>query len=321
MASWSDFEGKTVDAALQKASRKTGVSIDKLKYEIVFAGSSGIFGLVGAKNARIRVQNGAGGQQSEQSDQDREDIQSLLDETFLEKTAPEKGSKNQPEPKRVPPAPRRSRSVSQEVDEATVQLGKETLQKIVNVISEGSTITSEPRAGTVLFNIEGGSAGVLIGKHGQTLKAMQHIVEKVMHKAHGEKVRVQVDVEKYMEKRKANLTSLASKLAEKAKQSGKPAIINRMDSFERKIIHDALRKDKEVKTRSTGGGDVRNVVIHPGKPKAPRKAAPESSPEGSPENSPERSPETAPDKQPDKQPDSQADQPTGSPAADQQPDK
>jgi len=275
MASWSDFEGKTVDAALQKASKKLGVAADKLTYEILFAGSSGIFGLVGVKNARIRVANGGG--QADSSRNDRDEIQSLLDETFQDTAVdnqaseprqakdpdkPDEKPDNKPTEKSVPAHP-----PAAAVDEGVLQLGEETLQRIVNVISEGAEITSEQQPRGVLFNIEGGNAGVLIGKHGQTLKAMQHIVEKVMHKAHGDKIRVQVDVEKYMEKRKANLKSLAAKLAEKAKQTGKPTIINRMDSFERKIIHDALRQDKEVKTRSTGGGDFRNVVIHPGKRK------------------------------------------------------
>ncbi|MFP4446478.1 MAG: RNA-binding cell elongation regulator Jag/EloR [Desulfosudaceae bacterium] len=284
MASWSDFEGKTVDAALKKASKKLGVSVDNLNYEIIFAGSSGIFGLVGVKNARIRVDNG--GSQADYSRKDRDEIQSLLDETFQDTAVssqeseprqkakgpdkpddkPNNKPQGKPTEKSVP-----ARPPAVEVDEAILQLGEETLQRIVNVISEGAEIASEQNARGVLFNIEGGNAGVLIGKHGQTIKAMQHIVEKVMHKAQGEKIRVQVDVEKYIEKRRANLKSLATKLAEKAKQTGKPTIINRMDSFERKIIHDALRQDKEVKTRSTGGGDFRNVVIHPGKKTWPNK--------------------------------------------------
>ena len=116
-----------------------------------------------------------------------------------------------------------------------------------------------------MFNIEGDNAAILIGKHGQTLKAMQHIIEKIIHKSCGERVRVLVDVEQYMEKRKASLKSLATRMADKVKQTGKPTTINRMDAFERKIIHDTLRKNKHVKTRSAGGGEIRNVVIHPGK--------------------------------------------------------
>jgi spoIIIJ-associated protein len=149
--------------------------------------------------------------------------------------------------------------------EADFEGGKNALAKIVGCIVPEATITLEIKNSHVLFNVEGEKAAMLIGKHGQTLKAMQHVVEKIVHKSCGERVRVMVDVEQYLEKRRASLKSLATKMADKVKQTGKPSTINRMDAFERKIIHDALRKNKHVKTRSAGGGEIRNVVIHPGK--------------------------------------------------------
>jgi spoIIIJ-associated protein len=158
--------------------------------------------------------------------------------------------------------------------EADFEAGKKALSKIVESVVSEATISVQIKKNQVIFNIEGDNAAVLIGKHGQTLKAMQHLVEKIVQKACDERVRVLVDVEQYMEKRRAALKSLATRLADKAKQTGKPTTINRMDAFERKIIHDTLRKDKNVKTRSAGGGEVRNVVIHPGKKDGrPKKAS------------------------------------------------
>lgn len=266
MVSWLDFEGKTVDAALQKASKELDLPLEKLSYEIVSTGSSGIFGLVGAKNACIRVAPDTIEEQDVSQEEDREAIQSLVDETFLgadeaSEAAPEKAETQDAEPASAGQQP------AAKVDDDVLEQGRETLQKIVDQITEEASTTWERQEKYVLFKVEGGNAGVLIGKHGQTLKAMQHILEKVMHKRSGQKVRVLVDVASYMEKRQATLKSLADRLAEKVRQTGKPTTINRMDSFERKIIHDALRKDKSVKTRSTGEGDIRNVVIQPGRKK------------------------------------------------------
>jgi len=301
MASWSFFEGKTVDAALEKAVKKMGVPKEKLKYEVDFAGSSGIFGLVGAKNAKIRV--AASGQQSGSEDtgstaaeKERQEILSLVDETFGETKDSQASAGKQPASSGEPPSTKEKEPASSgeppstkekepvstrepapeapgkadekpeaKYTEADFEAGKTALTRIVESIVTEATVLVQIKNNHVLFNVEGDNAAILIGKHGQTLKAMQHIVEKVVHKSCGERIRVMVDVEKYMEKRRASLKALATRLADKVKQTGKSTTINRMDAFERKIIHDTLRKDKSVKTRSSGGGEIRNVVIHPGK--------------------------------------------------------
>jgi spoIIIJ-associated protein len=316
MTSWSFFEGKTVDVALKNAARELGVPIERLEYEIVFAGASGIFGLVGAKNAKIRVATAAGdASRASMITTERQEILSLVDETFAEAGTTRKEHKEHKEnkehkaqkPHKVhkphksaesarstkpvePIAPEEPTEPEEPADledpaepeapaaldaeapepekvytEADFEEGKTALSKIVESVVSEATISMQIKKNQVLFNIEGNNAAILIGKHGQTLKAMQHIVEKIVHKACGERVRVLVDVEQYMEKRRASLKSLATKLADKAKETGKPTTINHMDAFERKIIHDTLRKDRHVKTRSAGGGEMRNIVIHPGK--------------------------------------------------------
>jgi len=148
---------------------------------------------------------------------------------------------------------------------------REVLVKMLENITEDAVVKVSCGKDMAHFSVEGGNASVLIGKRGKTLKAMQHIVEKMVKKAMGESVDVRVDVEGYLEKRETSLKGLASKLAEKARQTGKPTTISRMDAYERKIIHDALRADRSVKTRSVGAGDFRNVVIHPGGKKLQRK--------------------------------------------------
>ena len=104
MASWSFFEGKTVDAAIISAGKELGIPVEELKYEIVFSGSSGIFGLVGAKNAKIRVMmpetcsRSTASNQSE-ADRERQEILSLVDETFAD-------TNNHPDPEVEVEAPK-----------------------------------------------------------------------------------------------------------------------------------------------------------------------------------------------------------------------
>ncbi|MDY6822325.1 MAG: RNA-binding cell elongation regulator Jag/EloR [Thermodesulfobacteriota bacterium] len=322
MASSSEFEGKNVDAAVRHASREMNIPEDQLEYEILSSGSSGIFGLVGVKNAKIRVvinnQRGAG-YESPSMAQDRQDIQSLLDETFAETDGDEGGQAPAPEkkpryrkssfskkpeqgrkahrqtaadPTTTAPAPpaaehpdssgssepatkpvaepatepaTESAPAPPSFNEADYAAGKEALQMILDIITSDSTVSVSYHNDHVLFTVTGGNAAVLIGKRGKTLKAIQHLIEKIVRKSCGDSVDVLVDVEQYLEKREESLRTLAQRLAEKTSQTGKPSTINRIDSFERKIVHDALRKDKRVRTRSVGNGDLRNVVIHPGK--------------------------------------------------------
>ena len=297
MDSWLEFEGKSVDAALKKAGKELRLPQEKLKHEILFAGKSGIFGLVGAKNARIRVvdPSSSGGDNSGFQN-DKELIDSLMEETFSDKPAQEKKrAPSRPAPRSAPrstprstprsapsPAPSQSAAsvktedLASDFDENGLVVGQEVLQRIVDLITVDAQISLTRQKNRVLFNVEGGNPAVMIGKRGQTLKAMQHIVEKVVRKSTGSKIGVQVDVEKYVEKRETSLKELALRLAEKAKQTGKPSTISRIDSSERKVIHDVLRKDKGVKTRSVGSGDLRNVVIHPGKKSQGRPSAPQS---------------------------------------------
>jgi len=264
MASWLFFEGKTVEVALRKAEKELGVPVERLKYDVVFSGSSGIFGLVGAKNAKIRVSASAAQHYSKGAgdvvDKERQEILSLVDETFADA-----GVVESVESPAAPATDEDAGGTETSYTEADFEPGKKMLSRIIACLAPEATVSVQVKARQGGFNIEGDNAALLIGKHGQTLKAMQHLVEKIVHKVCGERVRVLVDVEHYMEKRRDSLRSLATRLADKVKQTGKPTTINRMDAFERKIIHDALRKDKNVKTRSAGGGEIRNVVIHPGK--------------------------------------------------------
>ena len=110
---------------------------------------------------------------------------------------------------------------------------------------------------------------MLIGKKGQTLEAMQSLVEKIVNKQNnsnnGDKIRIQVDVEGYLETRKINLEKLARRMAVKSKRTSKPISLGQMSAYDRRIVHMALKDDSGVRTQSRGEGYLRKVVIFPKK--------------------------------------------------------
>lgn len=152
-----------------------------------------------------------------------------------------------------------------DVSEEAMRIGRETLQKMVALITDGATVVAQSDEDRLLLKVEGGNSGVLIGRRGQTLEAMQFLTDKIINRYSESRVRLKVDIEGYMETRKANLRTLAYKMADKAKKTGKPATINQMTAQDRRIVHIALKDDARVRTQSMGDGYYRRLVIFPKK--------------------------------------------------------
>lgn len=112
------------------------------------------------------------------------------------------------------------------------------------------------------INLNGPEMGVLIGKRGQTLDALQRITQSVVNKNSEEFIRVKLDTENYRARRKDTLENLARNIAYKVKRSKKQVILEPMNPYERRIIHSALQDDKYVSTRSEGEEPFRRVVVY-----------------------------------------------------------
>ncbi len=249
MSSELEFKGKTVEKAVAAACRKLDLKTEDLKYEIVTYGTTGIFGLVGLKKAVIRVKN------------KEKQLHSL-------KEAPG----DRPVDGGAPPL----RSMNTSFDIAA-DAGTEALQKIVDGITSGARVITEKNGKHIFYSIEGGKAGVIIGKRGQTLDSLQYLVEKIVNRKSKERARVKIDVGGYLENKKQNLENLAERTAQKAKNNGKPATIGQLNAHDRRIIHLALKKDREVITKSVGKGYLRKLVVLPKKSRGgPRRRQPKT---------------------------------------------
>jgi spoIIIJ-associated protein len=254
-----EFEGKNVEKAVKNACGELNLASDQISYEILARGSSGIFGLTGAKKARIRV--------------------AVPDKT------PQFGVDAESE---KPDAPVFEEKIQTEtsfsdsnsfdglqrpgLEANPLDLAQAVLRRIVGAITSDATISADQTNGRILLNVSGGNTGVLIGKKGQTLEAIQSLVDKIVnkHNNHPDKIRVQVDVEGYLATRKLNLEKLALRLADKAKRIRKPISLGQMNGYDRRIVHMALKDDIEVETKSRGEGYMRKLVIFPKKNGAPR---------------------------------------------------
>ena len=244
MSQHVEFIGKNVDKALEKASSELNMPIEKLRYDVVSYGSSGIFGLVGAKKAKIRIKNARQGAAQQDAKAQARD---LVKDAFQLNDEPED---------KAPPS---------EDFEPAIHIGTQALKRIVDCITGDARIETEPTSQHLLFKVEGGNSGLLIGKRGQTLEAIQYLVEKIVNKQTQQRLRVLVDVEGYLKTRKSNLQKLASKMADKAKRTQKPVTIGQMNAYDRRTVHLHLKSNNAVRTQSVGEGYYRKLIVFPKK--------------------------------------------------------
>jgi len=128
----------------------------------------------------------------------------------------------------------------------------------MNVEADMTTTVSENH---VTFDLSGDKIALLIGKRGQTLNAIQYLVHLVLNKDGDQYYTVSVDAEGYRGRRRETLESLAHKMADKALRTNKTVTLEAMPAFERKIIHNALQTNEQVKTISEGVEPHRHIVI------------------------------------------------------------
>lgn len=159
-------------------------------------------------------------------------------------------------------------------EESLVPEAQEILEQLLQRMQESATVTAQQEGDRINLRIETGDAGLLIGKQGQTLDALQYLVTKILARKTRGKVRISIDVEAYRARHNQALAHLALKYGEKVKRSGKPITLNPMNPYDRRIVHLALQGDKDLKTVSRGEGLYKKVVISPTKRREGQEDAP-----------------------------------------------
>ncbi len=239
-----EFEGKTTEEAIENASRELHLPVEELQIDIIEPGSAGIFGLVGSKKAKIKVTV------------KREGSAQLSAEGAAQKET-ESGTDADME---------EGEEFSQDVgpdNEIGLALAKETLENILALIPVEASVSAEQVDGNIALTIEGDKSGLLIGRKGKTLDALQFIVNRIVNKTLDKRIRVVVDSENYRQRRRDSLTQMALKMGDKAKRIGKPVTTNPLNPRERRIIHLTLKEDGRLNTKSKGDGLLKKVVIFP----------------------------------------------------------
>ncbi len=237
-----EIEGKTIDVAIEKACEEFNLPREKLNIDILAEGATGFLGIVGSKKARIKASL-----MSINLDLDNhqeEKLKRTVKQSYFQEGNLQK---------------------DEETEEFLAIKAKERLDDILKRMGIDFPVHVKETPEAITLTIEGDGGGLLIGRGGQTLDALQYMVNKTIDKNGKSRKRIILDTEDYRKKRGETLVALAEKLGEKVKRTRKPATVSPMNSHDRRIVHLALQGDRQLTTRSHGEGTFRKIIILPAK--------------------------------------------------------
>ena len=244
------FKGKTVEEATEEALKILETDLENLEIKIIDTGRAGILGL-GGHPAEIEVY----------------EIGSLPITKTTKKPTIKKPTTKKPTTKRstIKKEVETIDDSDQEKDVEVETLVGEVLNSFIQS-TEASIdvyVRDDVEEGSIVFELEGDDAGLIIGRRGETLASIEYLVRLIASKSLGRRANVIIDVEDYKFRRRSTLKSVAEKSASKVEQTGKSISLEPMSPSDRRIIHMALVDYKNVKTQSRGDGVNRKVVIIP----------------------------------------------------------
>lgn len=283
--------GKTVEEAVAEGLAQLGITRAEAIVHVVEEPSGGLFGLLRRKQAVVDVS----------AEDSREDLEKAVrrlvseaaavpaetaeaeeaaeaaepaeakepEETEAEEAAPAEAeteapaeeAKKEEADEEAPAKAREERPFSAEEQNETAEEAKKFLAGVFKGMDLDVTMEKMVNEERILLNLRGKGLGILIGKHGQTLNALQYLTNLAAGRLYHHRYFVMLDVENYRSRREQTLTALAKRLAEKAKRTGESVELEPMEPGERRIIHLALQADPDIVTDSEGEGSGRHVVI------------------------------------------------------------
>lgn len=272
--------GKTVEEAVQKALDELGLEEDEVEIEIVSEGSKGVLGL-GGELARVRVtslpyedEEYEEGEYEEGEGEAEAEGEYAEEDELEDEIAPPGNRRFEPEGvglgrRAAPPVvePERPRGIAEEA-RPFAEIAHQVLGELLELMSIPAEVSldaaeMDEQLPSVELSISGEYMGILIGRHGDTLAALQFLLGVLVGKKAGRRVRVIVDVEGYRERRARLLTDMALRAAERAARYRQPIFLEPMIPSERRIVHMTLADHPQVATHSVGEGDNRRVVVSP----------------------------------------------------------
>jgi spoIIIJ-associated protein len=160
--------------------------------------------------------------------------------------------------------PREPQAAAEPTDEGEHAIARELLERVLATLSLDASVRVDDDGDEVHATVSGADLGVLIGRHGQMIDALQYLANAIAHRAIGdERRRIVIDAAGYRARRAATLDALARRTAEQAAATGRRVELEPMSAVERRMVHEVLKDDPEVTTASEGTEPNRYIVVVP----------------------------------------------------------
>lgn len=252
-----EYTARTVEEAVSAAEQSLGASRDELHVEVVSQGSRGVFG-IGAEPARIRARRRSAPEPVQQPAQSRGEV--AVAAAPRAQAPPEVEEEDEHDA---------AESSSEQEEGAAAKAasipedGQRVLQELLVSMGIEAQVSIRETEEPVVLGITGRNLGVLIGRRGDNLAALQFMVNLILSKNRRQWPRVVIDVENYRARREESLRTLADRIAYRVHRNRRPFTLEAMPAGDRRIIHLALRDRQDVETYSIGEGAARRVVVAP----------------------------------------------------------
>ena len=294
-----EVSARTIEEAISQGLEHLGVSISDVKVDVIEEGSKGLFGLFGSRPAKVRltltddsqpVENVAhsiladvmsdeepkqqpkpqekAAAKAEKAEKPAKSVKAkkeAAEGNEAEKPAPKPKKPREPKAAKAPKEPAEPKEIvpAEQADRETAAgRAQEFLQELTQLMGVNvSVAVATDEEGNVRVNMDGDTLGILIGRRGETLDALQYLTSLRVNRGQSDYTRVTLDTEGYRAKREEALVRLANRMANRAQKTGRKVSLEPMNPYERRILHSALQDHPSVTTHSEGEEPNRHVVI------------------------------------------------------------
>ncbi len=266
--------GKSTEEAIANALKELGAKREEVEVMPLQSARRGFLGIFGGQDAEVRVRLRA----EKRKGDAREERRERPARPSNEKQAPAQAERRNAQPERQAPPRREPMPVREKAPAREPSPARETFERrgpptdnkdlhevtvqILKLMDVEGEVSIQEEGSTTRVLIKG-AGGILIGRRGQTLNALQYLLGRIMSDSLPEKQKVVVDIDDYRERREDNLVSLARETAQKALATGREQVLAPMDARDRRVIHLCLREIRGVETVSRGTGNLKRVVVVP----------------------------------------------------------
>jgi spoIIIJ-associated protein len=231
-----EFEGKNEKEAIDRAIEELGLDRNEIDFEIVEAKKAGIL----FRGGKVRIR-----------------VHLLEEQDEVEEDAEEPGPGNRRDPNE--PAPRKAPlPANGEQEHKVIDFARGLLDRMGFPAEVTVNFREEGRLG---LDIESDGSGILIGKQGKTLEALQFIVNLAAGRMGGDTTRIVLDTQDYRSRRERSLIRMANQVAEQVRRSRESQLLEPLNPFERRLIHTSLARYGDIETMSEGDGLYKRIRV------------------------------------------------------------